>query len=72
MSSFNSSESLEDIDTCYVTITSTNSDTGESSTETYYSTSRTSDSDCAAGRDALLSENFMMSADFKRSPVLAP
>lgn len=72
MSSFNSSESMEDGETCWVTLIYSDPDTGESYSETYYSTSRTSDSDCAAGAEALANGDLMGTSDFKRSPVLAP
>ncbi|WP_040282523.1 hypothetical protein [Psychroserpens damuponensis] len=73
MSSFSSTEVLdEDFSTCWVTLTYTNMNTGESHTETYYSNSRTSGADCAAGAQALANGDFMNSSDFRRSPVLAP
>ncbi len=70
MASVDSSEKIFSI--CWVTVTTTNTQTGQQTSETYYSTSRTSREDCQAGAEALASGNFMASADFKRSPVLAP
>jgi len=75
MSSFSSYESanVDDMNSiCWVTITTTNTVTGQSTVTTYYSTSRTSLADCEAGAAALAAGNFMMSSDFKRSPVVAP
>ena len=74
MSSFSSAEKLNEeiLGICSVTITQTNIMTGESSSVTYVSTSRSSAADCQAGATALINGDFMNSSDFRRSPVLAP
>lgn len=71
MSSFTTIKKSDyDFGQCRVAITYTNLETGESYTEYWYSNSRTSAEDCAAGAEALASGNFMLSSDFRRSPVI--
>ena len=69
---FDEKQSDEANGICWLTITTTNPQTGAQTTETYYSTQRTSEADCRAGVNAFLAGNFMKSSDFRRSPVLAP
>ncbi|MBT8244372.1 MAG: hypothetical protein HKP48_04215 [Winogradskyella sp.] len=47
-------------------------DTGDERREYYYSNSRVSDADCAQGMQDMLNGNFMMTSDFRKSPVIAP
>lgn len=51
---------------CTVAITTTNLNTGESTTEYYYSTSRVSEADCKAGAKAILEGDYMRSSDFNQ------
>jgi hypothetical protein len=75
MTSFNSVTNVEieeEFYDCWLTITIQDSETGQSTTETYYSNQRTGPQDCLDGVNAFLAGNFMQSWDFRRSPVLAP
>ena len=60
----------QEVSLCTVKITTTNPNTGESTSEYYYSTERTSAEDCANGAEALANGFFMLSSDFKRSPII--
>lgn len=55
---------------CAVKITKTDSETGETTSEYYYSTSRTSAEDCANGGWALANGFTFLASDFKRSPII--
>lgn len=74
----NSTEIIEsssnnlDYNTCWVTLVFVDPDTGDERREYYYSNSRVSDADCAQGMQDMLNGNFMMTSDFRKSPVIAP